>query len=249
MSQKLYGHLLETMNVELTCVGNGVEAVQRALSATYDLILMDIEMPELDGLSAVRLLRGKGYLRSIVAVSARTDEADREGCLHGGCDDFLGKPVTREALATVVHRNKPEPLVSALLHEPGMMELIDDFVHGLPRTITRLEAAFGGHNLEELGREARLLKGEAGGIGFDPITTAAVAVEEVLKHGAGTSEVRGKLSELIRLCLAARPATSVPEEPAEPTSESEEGEEGEDAVDEQPAAEAEETAETAKSPE
>jgi len=210
VSQKLCACLLETMNVQLTCASNGLEAVERALADTFDMILMDIEMPELDGLSAVRMLRSKGYLRTIVAVSASTDPEDQRRCLDAGCDDFLGKPVTREALAEIVNRNKPEPLVSALLDEPGMTDLFDQFVDSLPASIAALEAAFGDENYDDLARETRRLKGEAGGIGFEPISEAAANVEEVVKHQAERPEIATKLGQLIRLCLAARPATNRP---------------------------------------
>jgi len=208
VSLKLYERLLDTMNVDLTCVSAGIEAVERAISGNFDLVLMDLEMPGMDGLSAVRLLRERGYVRSIVIVSAMSSPEDRERCLASGCDDFLGKPLTRETLASVVHRNRSEPLVSAMLDDPAMVDLIDGFVLGLSESIARLEAAYGSRNLDELEREARAIKGEAAGIGFGSITDAAVVVESAAKRGDELSTIRAKLTELIRLCMAARPATS-----------------------------------------
>lgn len=208
VSLKLYERLLDTMNVDLTCVTNGVDAVERALDGNYDLILIDIEMPEMDGLEAVRLLRSKGYVRAIVAVSALTEDADRERCLSAGCDDFLAKPLTRERLATVVNRNRTEPLVSEMLDDANMFELIDNFVAGLGDRINRLEAAFGTRDLEEIERAARFIKGEAAGVGFGSITDAAASVETAIRKGEELEALQSKLTELIRLCMAARPATS-----------------------------------------
>jgi CheY-like chemotaxis protein len=214
VSQKLCCLLLATMNAELTCVADGLEAVNHALTNPYDLILMDLEMPEMDGLTAVRMLRGRGYLRAIVAVSALDGPADRQRTIEAGCDDFLAKPLTRAALAEVVNRNKPEPLVSALLHEAGMTEVIDQFVDKLPDVIMRLEAAHGSADVAELAREARRVKGEAAGVGFDSITAAAGAVEEAANAGAAPNDLRPRLTDLIRLCMAARPATSQVRPPA-----------------------------------
>lgn len=208
VSLKLYERLMDTMNVDLTCASNGIEAVDWALADKFDLILMDLEMPEMDGLTAVRMLRSRGYVRAIVAVSALSDPKDRERALASGCDDFLAKPLTRESLSAVVNRNKSEPLVSAMLDDPAMFELIDKFVHGLTETINRLEAACGTGNLEELGRETRAIKGEAAGIGFGSITDAAAVVENAVKREEELQNIRAKLTELIRLCMAARPATS-----------------------------------------
>ncbi len=208
VSQKLYARLLDTMNVDLTCVSNGLQAVEQALADTYDLILMDLEMPELDGLSAVKMLREKGYVRPIVAVSAMTEDNDRDRCISAGCDDFLPKPLTRESLATVVMRNKSEPLVSALLDDPGMTELIDGFVASLGEAISRLESAYGTQDVEGLERESRAVKGEAAGVGFGAITDAAGALEHACKRKDEATVLRAKLTELIRLCMSARPATS-----------------------------------------
>lgn len=208
MSRRLISHLLETMNVDLTQVTNGIEAVQAALQTAYDLILMDIEMPELDGLSAVKLLRNKGYIRPIVAVSGMSDPEDRDRCLMSGCDDFIAKPPQRECLATVVNQTKPEPLVSSLLHEPDMVPLIDAFVQGLPALVTEMQEHFGTRSWEKLAGTARTLKGEAGGFGFEPITEAAIDVERAIRQEMGAPEVRVRLSTLARYCLAARPADS-----------------------------------------
>jgi CheY-like chemotaxis protein len=176
---------------------------------------MDVEMPEVDGLSAVRLLRSKGYVRTIVAVTAMTDDVDRELCLQAGCDDFLAKPLTRDTLADVVWRNQCEPLVSALLDDPAMTDLIDGFVASLAEITTRLEAAFGSQNMEDLEREARTLKGEAAGIGFGSITDAAAVLENAARRQDDPGVIRTKLTELIRLCMSARPATSRADEVVE----------------------------------
>lgn len=215
VSLKLYERLLDTMNADLVCVSSGLEAIEGALAGNFDLILMDVEMPEVDGLTAVRILRSKGYVRTIIAVSALTNEVDQERCLQAGCDDFLAKPLTRATLADVVLRNRSEPLVSALLGDPGMTDLIDSFVANLADTTSRLEAAFGSQNMEDLEREARTLKGEAAGIGFGSITDAAAVVESVVRRSDGLPAIRAKLTELIRLCMSARPATSRADEPSD----------------------------------
>lgn len=207
MARRLLSHMLASLNVEVICVENGLEAVQLAENEPFDLLLMDIEMPVLDGLSAVRILRSKGYVRAIVAISAMSNASCRERCLLAGCDDFLAKPPQMSELAAVVNLTKPEPLVSSLLHKPDMIALIDDFVAGLPERIVRLEGSFAERNMEELARDVRALKGEGGGFGFEPITAAAIVVEDSLSRKDDQQALRLKLRELIRLCLAARPAS------------------------------------------
>jgi signal transduction histidine kinase/ActR/RegA family two-component response regulator len=74
-------------------VDNGLMAVQKALTCSYDLILMDVQMPIMDGLTATKKLRSEGYTRPIVNVTANALKEDREKCLKAGADNYLTKPV------------------------------------------------------------------------------------------------------------------------------------------------------------
>ncbi len=207
MARRLLSHLLSTLNVEIICVEDGIEAVKVAQEQPFDLILMDIEMPELDGISAVRILRGKGYARAIVGISSQDADDVREKCLEAGCDDFIAKPPQRDSLETVVNRTKPEPLVSALLHQHHMHPLIDEFVAGLPQRIKELESAFAAQDMKWLTIEVRKLKGEASGFGFEPITALATDAENAITKELPLTQIRLELSKLMSTCLAARPAT------------------------------------------
>lgn len=207
MARRLFGHVLQTMNADLTFAENGVEALDKANEESFDLILMDIEMPKLGGIEAVRILRSRGYIGPIVAISSLTDDATKARALAAGCDNYVEKPARRETLRLVIDQAKPEPLVSALLHEEDMQALIDEFVSDLPDRIRKLEEAFASESLEQLRIEARMIKGEGAGFGFEPISEAAAALETAAEHCKEVGELRGKLSDLVRLCMAARPAT------------------------------------------
>ncbi len=82
----------------------GQEALAAAAHAPYDLILMDLRMPDLDGLSATRMLRARGIKTAIVALTANAFEEDRQACLAAGMDDFLSKPLSLAALKAMLHR-------------------------------------------------------------------------------------------------------------------------------------------------
>jgi CheY-like chemotaxis protein len=84
--------------------GGGREALEAAAQAPYDLILMDLRLPDLDGLAVTRTLRSLGVKTPIVALTANSFEEDRQACLAAGMDDFLTKPLAPAALRAVLHR-------------------------------------------------------------------------------------------------------------------------------------------------
>ena len=99
--------VLSKAGAEVTVAENGAEAVQKALAAhqagrTFDVILMDVQMPVLNGYEAARRLRQQGYTGQITAVTAHSESYDRQKCLDAGCDSYLVKPLDRETLVSVV---------------------------------------------------------------------------------------------------------------------------------------------------
>lgn len=105
--RRLIVTLLRESGHEVTAVEHGSLAVAEAWRAVqeqrpFDLILMDIQMPVLDGVVATRQLRSEGYRGVIVALSAQALESDRQRGLEAGCDEYLVKPINRELLLAVV---------------------------------------------------------------------------------------------------------------------------------------------------
>ena len=102
VNQKLAVALLEGQGHTVTVVGNGKEAVAAAGSQKFDLILMDVQMPELDGLEAVAQIRAweqrTGTHLPIIAMTAHALKGDRERCLEAGMDNYVAKPIRAEEL-------------------------------------------------------------------------------------------------------------------------------------------------------
>ncbi len=106
-NQRLIKAFLTRGGFEVEVVGNGRMAVERALLADesgrpFDVILMDMHMPELDGYGATARLRRAGYERPIVALTAKAMKGNREECLSAGCDDYATKPIDRKRLLKLV---------------------------------------------------------------------------------------------------------------------------------------------------
>lgn len=108
VNQKVAIKMLEKQGCQVTAVENGVQAVEAAVSGDYDVIFMDIQMPELDGLGATEAIREKeketGKHIPIVAMTAHALAGDRERCLEAGMDDYVSKPVRGPELGEVLAR-------------------------------------------------------------------------------------------------------------------------------------------------
>ncbi|HPI40970.1 MAG TPA: response regulator, partial [Pseudobdellovibrionaceae bacterium] len=91
-------------NYSVDVVSNGIDAVQRAFTKDYDLILMDLRMPVMGGREATIQLRNQGFRRPILALTALAFDQDREDCLKIGFSDFLSKPIDKKKLFETIHR-------------------------------------------------------------------------------------------------------------------------------------------------
>jgi GAF domain-containing protein/CheY-like chemotaxis protein len=105
VNRKIALRLLDRMGYAADVAGNGLEAIAALEGARYDVVLMDIQMPELDGLEATRQIRQRwpdGSGPRIVAMTANAMEGDREACIAAGMDDYISKPIRPEALAAAL---------------------------------------------------------------------------------------------------------------------------------------------------
>ncbi len=101
VNQKLALRLLEQMGYRADVASNGIEAVELVARQTYDVVLMDVQMPEMDGLEASRRICARlprGQRPTIIAMTANAMQGDREMCLAAGMDDYVSKPIRKEEL-------------------------------------------------------------------------------------------------------------------------------------------------------
>ena len=116
-NQRLIVHMLKKAGAQVTVVENGSLVVDVALGARndarpFDVILMDMQMPVIDGYRATRLLRQKGYTAPIVALTAHAMASDREKCIQAGCNDYNAKPINRKKLIETIRKHLPAAVVS-----------------------------------------------------------------------------------------------------------------------------------------
>lgn len=101
--------ILRKMGWQTDTAADGTEAVRRAQKNCYDLILMDMQMPNMNGYDATRTLRRQGIRTPIVAVTANAMVGDEEKCRQAGCDHYLSKPIIMDELAAILIRYQPKP--------------------------------------------------------------------------------------------------------------------------------------------
>jgi CheY-like chemotaxis protein len=110
VNQKLALRLLERLGYRADVAANGVEAIRALERQPYDVVFMDVQMPEMDGLEATRQIVGR-WLQAqrprIIAMTANALAEDREACLAAGMDDYLAKPIRVEELVAALSRCQP----------------------------------------------------------------------------------------------------------------------------------------------
>ena len=228
-NQRLISTLLRKAGAEVTIAENGQVGVDKATAAQqtnpFDLILMDMQMPVLDGYSAAAELRRRGFKQPIIALTAHAMSEDRAKCLNAGCTDYMTKPVEKQLLlGTIAQHLKqlagvapsaPGPAAAAspssasqgsaikseFAGDHEMQEVLSEFVAGLPAQVKKLAEYLDAQNVDELRRAVHQIKGAGGGYGFPTMTQTAAAAEQSIKASAPmetiVAQVRG-LMELIR---------------------------------------------------
>jgi PAS domain S-box-containing protein len=223
-NQRLISFYLRRAGAEVVVAGNGELACARVWEAEatgrpFAVVLMDMQMPVLDGYAATAALRARGYARPIPGLTAHAMEGNREKCRDAGCDDFLSKPMRREALLEMVARHAgcvahaaDGPLVSELASDPELRELLAAFVGALPERAAALSAAVAAGDLACTAVLAHQLTGAAGGYGFPRISVAARQLEQLARETSDIDSIRAALHELTGLCQRATP--EVPSQPS-----------------------------------
>jgi PAS domain S-box-containing protein len=170
LNQQLALRMLETLGYRADIATNGFEAVEALRRWPYDVVLMDVEMPEMDGLEAARRIHREwpGDERPrIVAMTANAMQGDREICLAAGMDDYVSKPIHLDELAAALARCAPravlDPESLEQLRALGgdrafVVELLDAFLRDAPALLQTLRGALHDTDAQELRRAAHTLK-------------------------------------------------------------------------------------------
>jgi PAS domain S-box-containing protein len=220
--------ILEEAGYSVEAVQNGVEAVEAARRGAFDLILMDVQMPVMDGLQATRLIRelaGPAGQTPIVALTANAMRSDQDRCLEAGMNDFVSKPLDPDDFLNVVSRfvatgrSGAEASSSVAHAAPDLDEaqldgltrlmppnrlatIIESFLTSAQSRLQRIETCAESMDLATMAREAHDLKGVSGNFGARRVQLLADRLEQAAKAG-DEGEVAALTLEVRRASITA----------------------------------------------
>jgi PAS domain S-box-containing protein len=221
-NQQVICTILRRAGAAVEIAENGCVAVHKAESEPFDVILMDINMPEMDGYQATETLRERGYRGPILALTANAMSGDDQRCLAAGCNDYLTKPIDRARLIRTVaqyagrasagnEQASPsgdeiqpaagEAIRSEFADDPEIAAILKGFIAGLEGQVGAMHKALADHRYEDLQRAAHQMKGSAGSYGYPALTDAAKALEDAMKNRDLAAAVPA-LERVAALCRA-----------------------------------------------
>lgn len=211
VNQKVATRILNDAGYNVDPVGNGAEALKAVQNGNYDLVLMDVQMPEMDGFTATQTIRGIQGDKSkipIIALTAHALTGDREKCLEIGMNDYITKPINSKELLKILDKwlsvqpvpeeERPEPE-----EKPVQQEIIFDLEHfeqismgnvefqrdllltyleDIPKRIERLEVYIKTNETQNAIREAHTIKGSSYSLGAKKLGDDALAIEIAAKR-------------------------------------------------------------------
>lgn len=186
-NQMLIAHVLRSNGAEVTIANNGSEAMEKVQLQSYDLVLMDLQMPVLDGYEATSQIQALGLRMPIIALTAHAMRGERERCLRLGFSDYVTKPFDVKNLIDTVAKyiapNSSEIGQYGDLSKASMARLSKVFVQVLPQRTAAFEEALQKVDIPQIKYLAHQLAGSAGAYGFPTLGQLAHEIDEAIKQG------------------------------------------------------------------
>lgn len=203
VNQKVVLRMLTELGFEAAAVCNGRDAVEKVKNDNFAAVLMDVQMPEMDGFTATKMIRGLDDARKntpVIAITAHALKGDREKCLEAGMNDYITKPINAKQLSTVLDswvnlqvglKSKRQPEVKiqegvfdlqrftemSLGDVSFQRELLMDYFEDLEQRLEKLSEQFEKKDLENVMKEVHTIKGSSFSLGATRIGEEALGIE------------------------------------------------------------------------
>jgi CheY-like chemotaxis protein/HPt (histidine-containing phosphotransfer) domain-containing protein len=197
VNQEVALAILGQLGYTANAVSNGALAVAALREADYDIILMDCEMPEIDGYQATRLIRdpatGLRHPRiPIIAVTAAAMPGDREKCLRAGMDDYVSKPIEPKQIAATLAKWLAPCETPPVFDRPGLLQrlmgnqalaakVLQSFVVDMPLQLDKLRRHLSDGHASDARRQAHTIKGAAANVSAESLRALALQVEQATR--------------------------------------------------------------------
>jgi len=229
-NRKMLKIVLTRSGLEVTTAENGQVGAELARRQTFDVILMDMQMPILDGYAATRAIRDEGVTTPIIALTANAMRGDEDQCRAAGCSGYLSKPIDPDQLiaalakilssaASVVSTSMPwdrtgeglGPIRSSLpMDDPEFRDLVKEFADSMPERLLAAWKAYRANDGLSLSQLAHAIKGAGGTVGLNALTQPAARLDELAKNELW-EDIEPAIRELE--ALARRIVVDAPESP------------------------------------
>lgn len=202
--RRLARHYITAMSAEVIEAADGADALRIAKRAEFDLILMDLDMPTMDGFEAIGRLRAGGFTATIAAITGSMDSAEKERCLLAGADTVITKPVLRKTIEGVFERMGAAPVRSEFEEEPSMKRRVRNFIASIPGLMRRVEETYAmasrGHygDLDSLCGEMRI---NAAAHGYPYLSSAAGDLQLAIRFNLEKHAIKEAVTDLVNECL------------------------------------------------
>jgi PAS domain S-box-containing protein len=205
-NRKVAQGILKNLKFAVDAVSDGKEAIRAVQTKAYDLVLMDVQMPEMDGIEATRHIRKFSDI-PIIAMTAHAMQSDRQHCLDAGMNDYLTKPIQPEELLRVIEKYlHPIPTSAPIFDKTELImrlgndqelfkEVIALFLETTPDRIRLLKSALNEDNAESAKFHAHSLKGAFANIAAHSLRDMSLAVESAVKKNE-MNQARSLISDL-----------------------------------------------------
>ena len=215
--------LLERAGYQILSCSNGAQAADLATKNRFGLIILDIQMPRIDGLEAAKLIREIPHhaFTPIIALTAQAMKGDIQRCLQAGCTDYLAKPVREGELLERIGKYllppasaekaasagsqkveesfKTAQIQSQLAGDTELMKVVAGYIEDLPRMVTKMIETLQDRDFEALAGLAHNLKGSSGLAGFPDLASQAAQMQQAAQYKR-SEDFAGILKKIVKLC-------------------------------------------------